>query len=92
MNNYEFEFGLETVVRINKTKARNLYDSGKMIIVYMIHDNPESPYNHGFTIKKDLGIIKDRALDAWINEFEYYNSTPGRGSYSKFFAKVEDLK
>lgn len=92
MHSYEFEYGLDTVARINKTKARNLYDAGKLIIIYMIYDNPESPYNCGFPIKKDLGILKDRAFDAWVNEYEYYNSGNSRGSYAKFFAKTADLK
>ena len=92
MHYEQLEYGLDIVVRINKTKARNLYDAGKTIIMYMIHDNPESPFNHGFTVKKDMYLHTDRALDAWVNEFEYYNSGNDRGMYAKFFVKVEDLR
>lgn len=91
MHNYQFEFGLDTVVRINKRKARTMYDAGKMVIIYMIHDNPESPYNHGFTVKKDRSL-QGRAFDAWTNEYEYYNAGCGRGTYAKYFVKVEDLR
>ena len=84
------EYGLETIVRVNKTKARGLYDAGKSIVVYMVHDNPESPFNHGFTVRKDMYLHTDRAFDAWVNEFEYYNHGCGRGTYAKFFAYVNE--
>ena len=85
MHYEQFEYGLDTVVRINKTKARNLYDAGKTIIMYMIHDSPESPWSHGVSIKRDMYLHVDRPLDAWVNEFEYYNRGNGRGQYAKFF-------
>ena len=90
MHNYQFEFGLQTVVRINKAKARNLYDAGKTIIMYMIHDNPESPYIHGLVIKKEMRLLAGRAFDAWVNEYEYNRSCYGRGKYAKFFAFVRE--
>lgn len=92
MNHEQFDFGLDTVVRISKKKARTLYDAGKMVIMYMIHDNPESPFWCGFSFKKDMYWHQDRAFDAWTNEFEYYNAGCGRGGYAKFFVKAADLK
>ena len=86
----QFELGLRTVVRVDKKKARNLYNSGNSIIMYMIHDNPESPYNHGLVIKKEMRLLADRAFDAWVNEFEYYNAGNGRGDYAKYFAYVHE--
>ena len=91
MRNEQFEYGLETVVRVSKTKARHLYDAGKCVIMYTVYDDPESSYNCGFSIKKDVGTLTDRAFDAWVNEFEYYNCGNGRGGYAKFFVKVKDL-
>lgn len=92
MHSYEFEYGLETVARVNKTKARSLYDAGKMVVLYMVNENPESPFWFGFSIKKDESILKDRASNARVNEFEYYNSGNSRGDYAKFFVKVGDMR
>ena len=91
MRNEQFEYGLEEVVRVNKVKARTMYDAGKCVIMYTVYDNPESPFNHGFSVKKDTYLYTDRAFDAWVNEFEYYNCGNGRGGYAKFFVKVKDL-
>ena len=88
----QFEHGTRTAIRVNKVKARSLYDAGKWIIMYMVYANPESPYNHGFSVKKDTWLHTDRPFDAWVNEFEYYNSGNSRGQYAKFFAYVEDLR
>ena len=56
--------------RINKSKARKLYNLGRTIAVLPCKANPNSPWFSNSTISKES---TDKGFDALVNEFTYYN-------------------
>ena len=55
--------------RINKSKARKLYNLGRPIVVLPCKANPNSPWFSNSTVSKESG----RDFDTLVNEFIYYN-------------------
>ena len=55
--------------RINKSKARKLYNLGRPIVVLPCKANPNSPWFSNSTVSKE----SDRDFDTLVNEFIYYN-------------------
>ena len=75
--------------RINKTKARRLYNEGKEILLYPIEANPFSMWaGSGYTINISNIDENDKYLptfDSIVNNFEYYNCSSEMGHYTKFY-------
>lgn len=67
------------MVRINKRKARKLFDNGEMIRMCACKMRPEC----GFIIDKYL--IPGRTFDQFVNAYEYYNCMSETGRYAAYY-------
>ena len=56
--------------RINKSKARKLYNLGRTITILPCKANPNSPWFSNSTVSKESA---DKNFDALVNEFTFYN-------------------
>ena len=75
--------------RVNKTKARRLFNEGVHIVLYPVEANPFSMWaGSGYTINISNIDENDKYLptfDSIVNNFEYYNCNSEMGQYSKFY-------
>jgi len=71
--------------RIQKRKARSLFNKGRTVYLVPSKLNPESPFV-GY-----IGVNKDRSgdFDKAVNAFEYYNCTNETGRYAHFYTDNE---
>ena len=76
--------------RINKTKARRLYNEGKEIVLYPININPFSMWAYEFV--GDNKLYNYSSFDNMVNEFENYNCVGELGRYTKFYIKNGGIK
>lgn len=89
MQKEEYNYNGKRFVRVNKIKARRVYDAGNT--VYLIPDMMrlvnawQSPCPIS---KKDNG--GDREFDARVNEFSYFNCDKERGRGVKYFVSQSD--
>ena len=89
MQNEDYIYNGERVIRVNKKVARQMYNKGKQI--WMIPDmmRLDNAWQSPCPIStKDNG--GDREFDARVNEFVYYNCDRVRGHGVKYFVKQSD--
>lgn len=67
--------------KINKTKARNLYDSGEKIYLLPCKVSLNSVWVKPICVSKHSGLEFDKA----VNEFEYYNCNKELGTYASYY-------
>lgn len=85
-------------VRINKMRARGLFDKGKTILLMqskMIWSNPwenPCPINKADECEEAWAPSKVPLFDRMINNFRYYNCDSERGRGVKYFVDRRDLK
>ena len=75
--------------RVNKARARKLYNDGIQIVLYPIEANPFSMWaGSGYTINISNIDENDKyppTFDSIVNSFEYYNCNSEMGQYTKFY-------
>ena len=90
MMHEEYNYNGKRFVRVNKIKARKVYNDGNT--VYLISDmmRLDNAWQSPCPIsKKDNG--GDREFDARVNEFRYYNCDNERGRGVKYFVEQSIL-
>ena len=81
MNKYNFK----NLERVNKTKARRLYNAGCDVLFIPCKLNPENNfYNLGIWENKELAGQYEN-FDKLVNAFEFYNCRPDTGNYTAFY-------
>jgi len=84
------QFQFENKVRINKVKARNLFNQGEIIHLAPCNLNPLSPWVRFCSISKS---DSDRTFEQWVNSFEFYNCNSNEeGKYASFYIKNVEAK
>ena len=85
------QYNFNTLTRITKRKARQLYNNGDDVLFIPCNLNPENNfYNLGIWENKELdGQYKD--FDTLCNNYEYYNCNNETGSYIAFYIR-KDIK
>ena len=74
-------------MRINKTKARGAYNSGKPIAVVPHKMNPFHPYTGAYFT--DINQYENYTFEGFVNSFEYYNcGLPETGKYAAYYIPV----
>lgn len=90
MNNMVFERNGKTIVRINKTMARKLYNNGIDVLFIPCNLRPDSPYGLGIWENINLGDEKI-PFEKLVNHFEIYNCIDSEtGKYTAFYIEKED--
>jgi len=73
--------------KINKCKARKLWDNGKEILIIPCNMRPDSEWYRNSWFKKELAYM-DYAFDKLIWNYEYYNCLDGQtGFYAKYYIR-----
>lgn len=89
MQNEDYIYKGERVVRINKKVARQMYNDGKRIWLIPDMMRLDNAWQSPCPIsKKDNG--GDREFDVRVNEFVYYNCDKERGRGVKYFIGQSD--
>lgn len=90
MQNEDYIYNGERVIRVNKKVARQMYNNGKQIWLIPDMMRLDNAWQSPCPIStKDNG--GDREFDARVNEFVYYNCDNERGRGVKYFIKEIDL-
>lgn len=74
-----------TYTRVTKARARKLYNAGIEIGIHPCNLHPTSPWT-GTPLT--VSNKSDRAFDAIVNEFEYYNCCSDLGRYASFYEPI----
>lgn len=91
MNNIIVNHHGYTFVRINKTKAKRLYRTGKPIAVTPCKIDPFNLWCPAFITQPNR--CNEETFDRFINEFEYYNcGLPESGYYAAFYVPVVETE
>lgn len=69
-------------VRVNKKKARNLFNSGVPLLILPNKANPTSPWFEGCNFHKSE---QNTDFDKFINEYSYYNCNNELGYYCNYY-------
>jgi hypothetical protein len=83
-------------VKVNKTKARRLFNEGKTLyfVPCKVYPNYNNPWVRPYDI--NLERIKDEVVfnnfDSIVNNFEYYNCNSELGNYTHFYIEKEEEK
>jgi hypothetical protein len=87
--------------KINKQKAKRLYNEGKKIYIVPVKVYPDfkgqwiKPFELQYTNEmkqRDVeypGLAFEHTFDSRINNFEYYNCNPELGNYTAFYIITE---
>lgn len=87
MNKITINHGGHTFVRINKTKARGVYQSGKPIAVIPHRMDPFNLWCPAFITQPNR--CDEETFDQFINAFEYYNCGLCEcGKYAAYYIPV----
>lgn len=87
MNNIIINHGGYTFMRINKTKAKGVYNSGKPIAVVPHKMQPFHPYTGAYFT--DINQYENYTFEQFVNSFEYYNcGLPETGKYAAYYIPV----
>lgn len=87
MNKITINHGGHTFVRINKTKAERVYQSGKPIVVTPCKIDPFNSWCPAFITQPNR--CNEETFDRFINEFEYYNCGLWEcGKYAAYYIPV----
>lgn len=84
MNQYNFKINGENVVRINRKKAKTLYNRGISICLAPCLMNLHSMWYHPIWINNDSDID----FDDHVYSFEYCNCNNELGKYAAFYIKM----
>ena len=76
------------MVKINKQKARRLYNEGKEIITIACKMMYGAPWHLECRIKKEPGIYRTSDFDTRIANFKYYNCTYETGYYPHYYIEA----
>lgn len=71
------------MIRVNKQKARRLFNEGKDVLVYPALANLNSPWIHPCEINKYM----THTFDEIVTEFEFYQCNAEMGYYAKFYVE-----
>ena len=85
MNQYSRDF-----LRVNKTKARRLFNEGKTIYLVpcKVYPDPRGMWIQPYDIDKKF----DKTFDTIVNSYEYYNCCPETGKVVAFYIKTGEEK
>ena len=81
MNNFKFDNDL---TRVNKTRARALYNNGVTVRICMNKINPINDFYHLYT---DINNKEKYDFDKLVNSYEFYNGNYECGYYCSFYVK-----
>jgi hypothetical protein len=78
------------LIKINKTKARNLFNKGQIIYLVPCKIYPDFKGIWIKPIEISLEKVKNNPIynhtfDDLVNNFEYYNCIPELGKYTHFY-------
>lgn len=74
-------------MRINKTKAKRVYQFGKPVAVVPHKMHPFNPYTGAYFT--DVNQCENYTFEEFINSFEYYNcGLPECGKYAAYYIPV----
>ena len=79
-----------TYERIDKRKARKMYNAGQEVGIIPCKCNPASIWFNGFTMINDPSQEETRDFDSYVNEFEYFNCNAEMGRYAAFYLYKEE--
>lgn len=81
-----------TFMRINKTKAKRVYQSGRSIMVVACKLDPFNPWWFpGFITEPNR--CDEETFDHFVNSFEYYNcGLPECGKYAAYYIPVMETE
>lgn len=86
MQNEDYIYNGERVIRVNKKVARKMYDAGKQ--VWLIQDMMRLV--NAWQSPCPIDNKSEREFDAQVNEFMYYNCDSERGRGVKYFVRQSD--
>lgn len=91
MNNVTINHGGYTFMRINKTKAKGVYQSGKPVAVIPCKMHPFNLWSPAYITP--VNCYRERSFNAFINAFEYYNCGLWEcGKYAAYYIPVVETK
>ena len=80
---------MSNFIKVNKTKAKNLYNKG--INVYIVPFKVYPNYNNMWIQPIMINNFTNENFDSRVNNFEYYNCNYELGYYTSFYI-AEDEK
>lgn len=90
MNKMVFERNGKTIVRVNKAKARKMYNNGIDVLFIPCNLRPDSPYMLGAWENINLGDEKI-PFEKLVDYFEIYNCIDSEtGKYTAFYIEKEE--
>ena len=91
MNNIIINHGGYTFMRINKTKAKGVYQSGKPIAVVPCNMYPFNEWFSAFITQPNR--CNEETFDQFINSYEYYNCGLREcGKYAAYYIPVRETE
>nr|DAI42756.1 MAG TPA: hypothetical protein [Caudoviricetes sp.] len=80
-------------MRVNKRRARALYDAGSDVIITPANIRPFNPWRTHVRISSRRQCGCNVTFDSIINEYEYYNCNSNEvGRYPAYYVKSEVLE
>lgn len=86
MRKESFEKDGKEYVRISKSKAKRLFESGKTIFLFPVNMN----INSMWACPTSIRAKEDIKFNDYIYAFIYYNCCPELGEYPKFFVSESE--
>lgn len=91
MNNIMINHNGYTFVRINRTKAKGVYNSGKPLAVTPCKMHPFNCWSPAYITR--VNQYKGETFDRFVNAFEYYNcGLPECGKYAAYYIPVVETE
>ena len=91
MNNIIVDHDGYTFMRINKTKAKGVYQSGKPVAVVPCKMHPFNTWLPAFITQPNR--CNEQTFDQFINSYEYYNcGLRGCGKYAAYYIPVVETE
>lgn len=78
--------------RVNKRRARSVYEAGGDVIIAPVNIEPFNPWRTHARISKRKQWGCNVTFDALVNDYEYYNcNSNSAGRYPAYYVKSEAL-
>lgn len=75
-------------VRVNKQKARRLYNQAKTVTLIPCNVPLQNAWIAGYRI--NIVLCEDREFDKIVNEFSFYNCNNILGKYPAYYVEEEN--
>ena len=93
MNYKDVQFFIhgKQILKINKRKARTLYDAGYEVFLHPCKMAFNSRWKKPCEISKEILTDTQTKFDKWVNHYEALNCDKEKGRYCQYFVRAENM-